>query len=200
MDVSDAELSPPNRQKTDIRIVARFGSSDLSAFFVKVLPDQSIVIGTELSGFQVRRIDHDGVHLEGDENLIDQPHITFHPPGYFHLRADRKPPIFQSLVWTTPEPGKDVTPWLIFISPPLTASMFTGPLRSSSKRKLIWPLSLSTAERSLGLFVDFACPTLASRVPRDPTARFLMAGDVVVRIRAGLVESQPASVRFTAEG
>lgn len=200
MDVSNAELNSPKRQKTDIRVVARFEGREASIFYIKVLPDLSVVIGTELSGFQVRRITSDGIPIEGDEALVDQPHVTFHPPGYFHLRADRERPLFQSLVWTVPPPGKTTSPWFIFVAPSLSPTLLASPPASRSKRKTIWPIALPRLDGCLCLVADFVPPALATAIPRDPTARFISAGEIMVRMRVGLTANRPAMIQFTVEG
>jgi hypothetical protein len=187
-------------RKVDIRVVARYGGGELGVYYIKVLPDLSIVIGTELPGFQVRRIAPDGDFIDGDDGLVDQPHVTFHPPAYFHLRADRKPIIFSGLVWTLPEPGKVASPWLNFISPPLSAEMFAGPYPAASKRKTIWPLDIPQPSGSLCMITDFVPPVLATQMPPDPTARFVAAGEIMVRVRVAMTESQPALVALTVEG
>ncbi|MET3485328.1 hypothetical protein [Methylobacterium sp. 1973] len=202
--VSSPKFVTGNRErKTEIRIIARHGGLEATVFYVTILRDLSIVVGTADPNFRVRRIDHEGNPLEGPENVVDRPHATFHPPALFHLRADGIPRVLAGLVWTAPEPGSPhfASPWLEFTTSSLQEVDFVSPPSARSRRKIPFFFDVPSRSCSVVLVADFIKKNSQAVDPDYPRAKYLIAGDVTMRLRIGGMEPQAeATAVFTIMG
>lgn len=175
-------------KKIEIRIFATYFQYECKLFALKVLPDQSVVIGSGWPGFQVRRVNEQGVSLEGDGAIVNAPHVTFHPPAYWHLRAERSLPVLRGLVWTTPEPDWSFSPWLRFISPRLDTLPFLEPSNTKSGRKRNLLMPVPRKDRSLALFADFVRPEFVNADPEGAKSKYIIAENFVMRLRMGMLQ------------
>lgn len=186
----------PEGRKTEIRILATYFQSEARVWAVKVLVDRSVVVSSAWPDFKVRRMLPDGSPIEGPDAVVDAPHVTFHPPGYFHLRAERLPFIIEGLVWNSPEPGWTYSPWLNFISPQLAGLAFREPAKTTLGRKIRWCMPVARKGGSLTLIVDFIERSFIDVDPDGFRSKYIIAGDSTLRFRIGYWngEREPAVV------
>ena len=89
---------------------------------------------------------------------VPNPHLTFHPPMYFHLLSNGKEELFAGIA----EPRlmldeSETVPWLRFVSKPISDLPATGVPRSPEKTTIetfVAPVS----DCSIGLGIDFVRP------------------------------------------
>ena len=89
---------------------------------------------------------------------ITNPHFTFHPPGYVHLRANGQDELFAGLLMIDLMVEQDGRfPWIRFISSPVeTLTGFQGG-RGTGNAEIIRLLAPS-GKCSIELAVDFVSP------------------------------------------
>ena len=86
---------------------------------------------------------------------INNPHLTFHPPIYFHLRANSQEELFAGLAEPRLMLLQDYcVPWIRFISRPVREIGEAKQPRDSEKSSIA-KILLPTTECSIGLGVDF---------------------------------------------
>jgi hypothetical protein len=88
---------------------------------------------------------------------IKNPHFTLHEGAYFHLVSGKNEPLLEGLVWTTPEPGRAVSPWLRFISNPIKELSPTRPIRKSIPIE-VHRLMVRSEDCSVAVHLDFVRP------------------------------------------
>lgn len=89
---------------------------------------------------------------------VPNPHLTFHPPIYFHLRANGKDELFAGIA----EPrlmlqADEAVPWLRFVSQPINELSQASAPRSTDKTT-VETITVPDANCSVGLGVDFVRP------------------------------------------
>lgn len=89
---------------------------------------------------------------------VPNPHLTFHPPIYFHLRANGKDELFAGIA----EPRlmlheSETIPWLRFVSKPISDLSAAKPPRAPDK-STIETIVAPVSDRSVGLGIDFVRP------------------------------------------
>lgn len=89
---------------------------------------------------------------------VPNPHLTFHPPIYFHLRANGKDELFAGIA----EPrlmlhADETVPWLRFVSKPINELSRASAPRSP-KKTTVETITVPDANCSFGLGVDFVRP------------------------------------------
>ena len=88
------------------------------------------------------------------------PHLTFHPPIYFHLRANGEEELFAGIA----EPRlmldeSETVPWLRFVSKPISDLSAAGASRSPEKTTIIIEtIVVPVSDCSIGLRIDFVRP------------------------------------------
>jgi hypothetical protein len=86
---------------------------------------------------------------------VRNPHLTFHPPNYFHLRANDQEELFAGIA----EPGLMLTqdervPWIRFVSKPVRGIGPAQPPRNPSETT-IKGFRVESSGCSIGLGIDF---------------------------------------------
>lgn len=86
---------------------------------------------------------------------VPNPHLTFHPPGYFHLRANGEDELFAGIA----EPrlmlhADETVPWLRFVSKPVNELSRASEPRSPEKT-MVETITIPDANCSVGLGIDF---------------------------------------------
>jgi hypothetical protein len=86
---------------------------------------------------------------------VVNPHLTFHPPIYFHLRANGEEELFAGIA----EPrlmlhDQETVPWLRFVSKPVSDLSAARPPRDP-ERTAIETVAVPSADGSIGLGIDF---------------------------------------------
>ncbi len=90
---------------------------------------------------------------------INNPHLTFHPPIYFHLRANGQEELFAGIAEPRLMLGQDErVPWIRFVSRPLREIGIAKQPRDTEKT-FVEKFLASTLDCSIGLGVDFIRPT-----------------------------------------
>ena len=91
----------------------------------------------------------------GARKAVQNPHLTFHAPAYFHLRANGERELFAGWAEVDLVIQQDgIFPWVRFVSKPFESLSAAGLPRdpgSSSE----FQVSLSTADCSIGIGLDF---------------------------------------------
>lgn len=92
---------------------------------------------------------------------VQNPHLTFHPPIYFHLRANGEEELFAGIA----EPrlmlhDDDTVPWLRFISKPVGDLILATPPRDPEKT-MIEIVTVPSVDCSIGVGIDFVRATHA---------------------------------------
>ena len=90
---------------------------------------------------------------------VPNPHLTFHPPIYFHLRANGEEELFAGIC----EPrlmlhDVQTVPWLRFVSRPVEELSIARPPRDPD-RTTVETVNAPSTDRSIGLGIDFVRPT-----------------------------------------
>ena len=90
---------------------------------------------------------------------VDNPHLTFHPPIYFHLRANGQDELFAGIAEPRLMLEQDNrVPWIRFMSRPLHEIGLAKQPRDFEKSS-VEKFSVPTADCSIGLGVDFVRST-----------------------------------------
>jgi hypothetical protein len=85
---------------------------------------------------------------------VHNPHLTFHPPIYFHLRANRDEELFAGIADVKIMLDQDgYVPWIRFVSRPLRDIPRAGAPRDPSQTATLRAPAQS-ADASLGVGVD----------------------------------------------
>jgi hypothetical protein len=97
-------------------------------------------------------------HEAGELRPVANPHLTFHPPVYFHLRANNDEELFAGIADVEIMLAQDgLVPWVRFVSRPVRemsrASAPRNPGRTSVLR-----VPVENEDHSVGLAVDFVQP------------------------------------------
>ena len=99
------------------------------------------------------------VHSPETLEPINNPHLTFHPPIYFHLKANGQEELFAGIAEPRLMLEQDnVVPWIRFVSRPLSEIGITKQLRDPDKSS-IEQFTVPTTNCSIGLGVDFVRST-----------------------------------------
>jgi hypothetical protein len=89
---------------------------------------------------------------------VHNPHLTFHPPIYFHLRANKDEELFAGIADVKIMLDQDgFVPWIRFVSRPLRDIPPAGAARNPSHTMML-RASVQSADASLGVGVDIVRP------------------------------------------
>lgn len=91
---------------------------------------------------------------------VKNPHMTFHPPIFFHLRANSQPELFTGYAEPLLILNQDqIVPWLRFVTDPISDLQLSTTPRDHSKTSVI-TVGESSENYSLGFGVDFVRPEI----------------------------------------
>lgn len=118
---------------------------------------------------------------------VPNPHLTFHPPIYFHLRANDQEELFAGIA----EPrlmlhDVETVPWLRFVSRPVyDLGAATAP--RDPDQTSIENVRVASADRSIGLGIDFVRAT-QNQIPDVLLSRCFDCGEHRIHV---FLESLP---------
>ena len=163
--------------------------------WISLQPDGSISVGLSDRAFVSRRF-QSSIDLFNADNRITldylvpdapdalrtvaNPHLTFHPPMYFHLRAPKDDMQFEGIAEVDLMlADQDCVPWVRFVSRPVCDLPVSRGPRDAAHTEVV-DVPVTSDGCSIGLAVDFVRPGTA-----DPSGRLLdrFADCCQVRIR-----------------
>ncbi|WP_165904841.1 hypothetical protein [Sulfurisoma sediminicola] len=123
---------------------------------------------------------------------ISNPHFTFHPAAYYHLRANGEAELFSGLLMVDlVVQSEGVLPWIRVVSNPVTnLKRFQG--APEGRAIEVIRLQVPSEEHSVSLEVDFVnAETKDAASPKD---LFMDWHGRTIRVRAFHVEAQGATL------
>lgn len=199
-----------SRCRKDIRLCIDSAQGLKGLLWLSFLPGGGISAGFFDKAFIVPAlISHVGDIPRSDEEVLDletihgcesitNPHFTLHagdPPSHFHLKSQNGTVLCEALVWVHPFPGEEISPWIRFISNPISElSRFQRPAhgRNVEIMKLISPRK----DCSVAVHLDFATSTPHAPHPRHEFARYFHWSQVTLRVLAFCVSPQSATLGY----
>ncbi|HEV2545908.1 MAG TPA: hypothetical protein VGU20_01085 [Stellaceae bacterium] len=177
--------------KKNVRICVNQSGRFRSLAWISFQKDGSISVGFADNSISVQ----DTQQANAPRTLVN-PHFTFHPPAWWHLRSEGEEAMWRGLVWTKHLPDADCSPWLRFVSKPVNDLPIFKRV-SHGKQAGIWALPVSES-CSVGLMVDFvnSVPSAAN----DATAKFMPWHDVTLRFRARPLPPQQSALGYEIMG
>lgn len=130
---------------------------------------------------------------------VENPHFTFHPPAHFHLKSENDAVLLEALVWTEPEPGHEVSPWIRFVSNPIRDLLYFKGVPHGRTAEL-HTLNPQNEDCSIAVHLDFV--SAPGNVYRDGAkiAHFISWGGVTLRLYAYSVPPQEATLGYAILG
>jgi hypothetical protein len=154
----------------DIRILTEYDGTKRAFAWLRLLDDGSISVGLSDRLFTVPALASEVminsvVHRQTkdlktvhSEQAVQNPHFTFHPSAYYHLRANGEEELFSGLLMVdlvVQEEGR--LPWIRAVSNVVTELKPYQSARSGQSSEII-RLPLPNEKRSVELAVDFVAP------------------------------------------
>ena len=97
-------------------------------------------------------------HSPNELATVTNPHLTFHPPIYFHLRANNDVELFAGIAEVEIMLSQDGrVPWIRFASKPVRDIPLAQPPRDPDRTRVLH-VPLVSPDASVGLSVDFVRP------------------------------------------
>lgn len=94
-------------------------------------------------------------HSPNELRSVTNPHLTFHPPNYFHLKANEDAELFAGIADVEIMLDQDgQVPWLRFVSRPIAEVPVASTPRNAGRTSIL-TLPVSSPDVSVGLSVDF---------------------------------------------
>ena len=89
---------------------------------------------------------------------ISNPHLTFHPPHYFHLHANKDEELFTGIAEVSMFlTQQERVPWVRFVSGPVRTLMQAGAVRDPANTTIL-KVSVLSDGCSIGIGIDFVRP------------------------------------------
>lgn len=137
--------------------------------------------------------------IQSDSNTlkpIRNPHLTFHPPIYFHLKANGNKALYEGIADLEIMLSQDnIVPWIRFISKPLPELSSAGTPRRPDRTKI---LSVTTPDEncSIGLGVDFVNAGIAIPANDVALSEYIDWQGYQIRIHATVLKPQIATLAW----
>ena len=97
-------------------------------------------------------------HERGELRPVANPHLTFHPPIYFHLRANNDEELFAGIADVGIMLDQDGSvPWVRFISRPVREIPIAGSQRNPGRTSIL-RVPVESGDLSVTLAIDFVRP------------------------------------------
>jgi hypothetical protein len=178
--------------------------------WISLQPDGSISVGLRDRAFVSRRF-HSGLDLFNADNRITlgylvpntpdalrtvaNPHLTFHPPMYFHFRAPNDGIQFEGIAEVEVMlADQDCVPWIRFVSRPVRDLPVSRGPRDPADTEAV-DVSVTSDLSSLGLAVDFVRPGTAAPSGRL-LDRFADCSQVRIRVSCEVLPPQDATLAW----
>ena len=188
----------------NIRLVTEHGGLLRSFAWISLLDNGSVSVGLLDKSFRVpalaSEIEVNGVlhkqvvdlRASHGEDAISNPHFTFHPLAYYHLRANGKAELFSGLLMVdVVVQSEGVLPWIRAVSNPVANLKRLEKSPHGRKVEFI-RLQMPSEEKSVALEVDFVAS--GARNEASPKDLLFEGGGRLLRVRAFHVESQKATL------
>ncbi len=127
---------------------------------------------------------------------VNNPHFTFHPPIYFHLRANKDDTLFEGIADIDLILGQgEGFPWVRFISGPVAELASLADLRTGEQIE-IHKIAITSTNCSIGLGIDFVPPQATN------TTRAMLHDEIIewqgrhIRIFAEELPVQPSTLAW----
>jgi hypothetical protein len=178
--------------------------------WINLRPDGSIAVGLRDRAFVSRRF-HSNLDLFNADNRITlaylvpdapdalravaNPHLTFHPPIYFHLRAPKDEMQFEGIAEIELMlADHDSVPWVRFVSRPVQDLPISGGSREPDDTEAV-NVPVGSEPCSIGLAVDFV-----RRGSAEPSGRlldrFADCSEVRIRVSCEVLPPQEATLAW----
>jgi hypothetical protein len=178
-----------------VQIRVRCGERAVSAFWVSLQAKGDVSVGSSDRTMRVRRIGPDGTPIA--DELVDNPHVTFHQPHWTHLIGNKGTALWEALTWAAPEPGEPPASWIEIVTSPIK-TLRTGQGRHGQNVET-WPLDFANDSKAACLFVDFANASHAAQ-KQSGQDRYITWGNAVLRFRVGMLDGQEPSIQVWTWG
>lgn len=136
--------------------------------------------------------------VPGDTNdllPVLNPHLTFHPPIYFHLRANDDEELFAGIADVNIMLDQDgEVPWIRFVSRPVREMRKAGSSRNSSNTTTI-RIPVQSSDVSIGIGVDIIRPGGSAATPKL-VDHFMDYGGYRYHIFCELCRPQPPTLSW----
>ncbi|PXX14548.1 hypothetical protein C7399_112159 [Paraburkholderia tropica] len=187
----------------DIKICTKSSSGLRDILFAHVSPNgRRVTFGFTDKAFVVPNVffDSEHVHLEKIHGAqsVRNPHFTLHDGTHFHLKSTNGTVLLEGLVWSSPAPGEECSPWLRFVSNPVShLKQFKGIPHGRQVDMMI--LQGASDDHSIAIDVDFVseAPSAGSAKPYH---RYIAAGQITIRLAARAVPAQEATLGYKILG
>ncbi|HET9694953.1 MAG TPA: hypothetical protein VFP48_11255 [Steroidobacteraceae bacterium] len=126
---------------------------------------------------------------------VVNPHLTFHPPIYFHLRANGDQELFAGIAEVEIMLVQDGhVPWVRFTSRPVAEIPVAASPRVPSRTSVL-NVPVESADVSVGLAIDFVRPGVDD--PAGSVAeQFVECGQSRLHVRCDLLAAQPPTLAW----
>jgi hypothetical protein len=134
-------------------------------------------------------------HSPHELQAVSNPHLTFHPPIYFHLRANKDTELFAGIAEVEIMLAQDGhVPWVRFVSKPVHQMSVAGESRHPQRTRVL-KVPIDSADVSVGVAVDFVRQD-ASRAAGVAAQEFLDCGQNRLHIRCEVIAQQDATLAW----
>lgn len=134
-------------------------------------------------------------HSPNDLRAVTNPHLTFHPPIYFHLRANGDEELFAGIAEVEIMLAQDRhVPWLRFVSKPLADMSTAAPSRVPG-RAVVMRVPVHSREASIGLSVDFVRRGFDDQAG-SVAEQFVEAGQNRLHVRCDVLPAQDPTLAW----
>jgi hypothetical protein len=134
-------------------------------------------------------------HKPGELRAVVNPHLTFHPPIYFHLRANDDEELFAGIAEVEIMLAQDGhVPWVRFTSRPVSEIAVAAQPRNPGRTNVL-SVPVQSKDVSVGLAIDFVRPGVD-----DPACsvaeQFIDCGQNRLHVRCDLLAAQPPTLAW----
>jgi len=134
-------------------------------------------------------------HSPEELRSVVNPHLTFHPPIYFHLRANGDEELFAGIADVEIMLAQDGhVPWVRFASRPVSELAIAVPPRDPNRTSIL-RVPVRSSDVSIGLAIDFVRPGV-----NDPAGsvaeRFVDCGENRLHVRCDLLAAQAPTLAW----
>ena len=134
-------------------------------------------------------------HNPDELRPVANPHLTFHPPIYFHLRANGDEELFAGIAEVEIMLAQDGhVPWVRFTSRPVAEMAVSAPPRNPDRTSVL-SVPVQSTDISVGLAIDFVRPDVDD--PAGSVAeQFVDCGQSRLHVRCDLLAPQAPTLAW----
>lgn len=195
----------------EIKIVAAYKGQLKSILWISLQDDGSISIGmsdrTLLIPGIISETEYEGeIHQSCVDfekkygiEVIRNPHFTFHPPMYVHLRVNKKQELFAGLLgvdFIVENQGR--LPWIRFISNPFRELKPFDPIKQQKNLEVV-RFIVPSDEASVGIAFDFVRQDIHSEGDIQPNGFFINWYGRTLQVSRSWFPAQKSTVQWYHE-